>query len=181
MVYVTHDQVEAMGMADKIAVMSLGVLQQYGTPDELYNKPANRFVANFIGSVLNNFLAVTYEAANGGAAVRPVGADGRAIDVADRRAAIEGRPDASSPLSISIRPERVRLVAPDSPEAVVRARVVLVEPLGARDIVHLDADGNDLRAIGSPGERPRIGDNVGLDFDTGAVHVYDDATGQALR
>ena len=63
MVYVTHDQVEAMSMADRVAVMDLGVLQQYATPDELYNRPANRFVANFIGSVLNNFVPVTYEAA----------------------------------------------------------------------------------------------------------------------
>ena len=61
MVYVTHDQVEAMGMADKIAVMDLGVLQQYGTPDDLYNQPENRFVANFIGSVLNNFLPCAYD------------------------------------------------------------------------------------------------------------------------
>ena len=56
MVYVTHDQVEAMGMADRIAVMDRGVLQQYGTPDEIYDRPANRFVAGFVGSTLINFL-----------------------------------------------------------------------------------------------------------------------------
>src|SRR5947208_2677637 len=56
MVYVTHDQVEAMSMADRIAVMSLGVLQQYGTPDEIYNAPENRFVAGFVGSTQMNFL-----------------------------------------------------------------------------------------------------------------------------
>ena len=65
MVYVTHDQVEAMSMADKIAVMNLGELQQYGTPDEIYNRPANRFVANFVGSVLINFLPCRYETRNG--------------------------------------------------------------------------------------------------------------------
>ena len=86
MVYVTHDQVEAMGMADKIAVMDLGVLQQFGTPDELYNRPANRFVANFIGSVLNNFLPVAYEAGQS-----PAAAEGKPVDVSDRQAAIEGR------------------------------------------------------------------------------------------
>ncbi len=59
MVYVTHDQVEAMSMADHIAVMDLGRLQQYGTPDELYNAPANRFVAGFVGSTQMNFLPAT--------------------------------------------------------------------------------------------------------------------------
>ncbi len=60
MVYVTHDQVEAMGMADRIAVMDRGQLQQYGSPDDLYERPANTFVARFIGSVLNNFIAARY-------------------------------------------------------------------------------------------------------------------------
>mgnify|MGYP000082400562 CR=1 FL=1 len=180
MVYVTHDQVEAMSMADKIAVMNLGQLQQYGTPDELYNLPANRFVANFIGSVLNNFLPVTFERQNGTAVIRPPGGEARPIDVTDRAAAIHGRPAAGG-LTASIRPERVRIVSPDSPEATVRAKVVLVEPLGARDIVHADYQDTDIRAIASPGDRPRIGDSLGLVFDPAAVHVFDDETGLALR
>jgi multiple sugar transport system ATP-binding protein len=180
MVYVTHDQVEAMSMADRIAVMNLGELQQFGTPDELYNRPANRFVANFIGSILNNFLPVSFERENGGAVVRPLGSDARPIDVSDRRAAIHERPKAGS-LTVSIRPERMRIVAPDSPEATIRGKVVLVEPLGAHDIVHVDYEGTDLRTIASPGDRPRIGDNLGLAFDPAAVHVFDDETGLALR
>ena len=144
MVYVTHDQVEAMSMADKVAVMDLGVLQQYATPDELYNRPANRFVANFIGSVLNNFVPVTYDAAGRLAAARaPRGAG--PIDVSDRKAAIEGRasqgtlsPSRSAPSgSGSSRPTRTRRRS--------RAKVVLVEPLGAKDIVHMDLDGIDVR------------------------------------
>jgi len=180
MVYVTHDQVEAMSMADRIAVMDLGVLQQYGTPDELYNKPANRFVANFIGSVLNNFLPVAFQADNGSASVTPAIEGSRAVDVTDRRQAIEGRPG-SGPITLSIRPERTHLVAPDSGEATIKARVVLVEPLGAKDVVHLDADGSDVRTLSQPSKRPRIGDNVGLAFDLDAVHVFDDETGLALR
>jgi len=180
MVYVTHDQVEAMSMADRIAVMNLGELQQYATPDELYNRPANRFVANFIGSILNNFLAVSFERENGGAVVRPTGRDARPIDVSDRRAAIHERPKAGS-LTASIRPERIRIVAPDSPEATLRGKVVLVEPLGAHDIVHIDYEGTDLRTIASPGDRPRIGDSLGLVLDPSAVHVFDDETGLALR
>ncbi len=142
MVYVTHDQVEAMSMADKVAVMDLGVLQQYGTPDELYNLPANRFVANFIGSVLNNFVPVTYDA--GAASVRASAEGSRSIDVSDRKAAIEGRTSQGG-LTVSIRPERIRAVAPDSDEATVSAKVVIVEPLGAKDVVHMHR-GRDRRA-----------------------------------
>jgi multiple sugar transport system ATP-binding protein len=181
MVYVTHDQVEAMGMADRIAVMNLGVLQQFGTPDELYNSPANRFVANFIGSVLNNFLPVQYETQNGRAVLRLRAEGSREIDVSDHKAAIEGRPDTSYGLTISIRPERIQIVSSDAENATLRAHVLLVEPLGARDIVHVDAGGIDIRAIASPGKRPRIGEVIGLAFDQRAVHVYDDDTGLALR
>ena len=96
MVYVTHDQVEAMSMADKVAVMDLGVLQQYGTPDELYNLPANRFVANFIGSVLNNFVPVTYDAGPPRCGRAPKGAD-RSTSPIGRRQSRAGRARAASP------------------------------------------------------------------------------------
>jgi multiple sugar transport system ATP-binding protein len=177
MVYVTHDQVEAMGMADRIAVMNLGVLQQYGTPDEIYNRPANRFVANFVGSILMNFMPARYE--NG--TVQPIGGESRAVDVSDRRGAVESRPDIGSGLTLAIRPERIEVVAPDAPEVTVRAKVSLVEPLGAKDVIHLSFDGQDVRAVGAPGNRPRIGDNLGLVFPPDAVHVIDDGTGLVLR
>jgi multiple sugar transport system ATP-binding protein len=181
MVYVTHDQVEAMGMADRIAVMNLGVLQQYGTPDDLYNRPANRFVANFIGSVLNNFLQVSYEQRNGAGVLVLAGREAAILDVSDRKAAIEQRPDATGGLTLSIRPERLRIVSPDAGEATIRAEVALVEPLGPKDIVHLSFDGQDVRAVAAPGNRPRVGERVGLVFDSEALHVFDDATGLALR
>jgi multiple sugar transport system ATP-binding protein len=181
MIYVTHDQVEAMGMADKVAVMDLGVLQQFATPDELYNRPSNRFVANFIGSVLINFVPCEYAAENGRGLVRPVGGESRPIDVSDRKPAIEGRGDPAAGLTLAIRPERVRVTSPDSGETTVRAKVSLVETLGAKDVIHLSYEGHDLRAVGTPGRRPRLGDNLGLVFDAAAVHVFDDATGLALR
>jgi multiple sugar transport system ATP-binding protein len=177
MVYVTHDQVEAMGMADKIAVMNLGVLQQYGTPNELYNEPENRFVANFIGSVLNNFLPCSY--ADG--TVTVVAGEGRPIDVSERSAAIGEKVAPGARLTASIRPELVRLVPPDSADALIRARISLVEPLGAKDIVHMTYDGLDVRAVGVPGNRPTVGENVGLAFDPARVHLFDDETGLVLR
>src|SRR5581483_9430046 len=158
MVYVTHDQVEAMGMADRIAVMNLGVLQQYGTPAELYNQPANRFVAGFVGSTQMNFLP---------APSFPV----RLPEVAGNGGAY----------TVGIRAENLTLVSPDAPAAALRAKVSLVEPLGAKDVVHVAVDGYDLRVIGSPGERPRVGDNVGVVFDADRVHVFDERTGEVVR
>jgi multiple sugar transport system ATP-binding protein len=156
MVYVTHDQVEAMSMADQIAVMNLGVLQQYGTPAEIYDSPANRFVAGFVGSTQMNFLPAS---------------------VTDLRPPANG----AAQVSIGVRPENLRIVATDSPEATLRAKVTLVEPLGAKDVVHLSLDRHEVRVIGTPGQRPRIGENVGVVADVERVHFFDDETGQAVR
>jgi multiple sugar transport system ATP-binding protein len=181
MVYVTHDQVEAMGMADKIAVMNLGVLQQYGTPDEIYNRPANRFVANFVGSVIINFLPCLYADEGGRAVVRITGGSDRALDVSDRRQAIEERAAGDPSLTLAVRPERIGLVASDDPDAILTATVVFVEPLGAKDVTHLARDGLDLRATLPPGRRPRVGDRVGVAIDPADIHLFDEATGLALR
>jgi ABC-type sugar transport system ATPase subunit len=156
MVYVTHDQVEAMSMADHIAVMNLGVLQQYGTPAEIYDSPANRFVAGFVGSTRMNFLPASV------VGVRPPA-------------------NGATNVSVGVRPERLRIVATDSPEATLRAKVTLVEPLGAKDVVHLSLDRHEVRVIGTPGQRPRIGEQVGLVADVERIHFFDDETGEAVR
>jgi multiple sugar transport system ATP-binding protein len=181
MVYVTHDQVEAMGMADRIAVMNLGELQQYGTPDDLYNRPANKFVANFIGSVLNNFLTVAYEPSGDRAAVRIAHADSKPIDVSGRKRALDERVQAGDLLTLTVRPENVRLVAPDAADAVMRGAIALIEPLGARDVIHLRLDGADVRSVTQPDRRPTIGENVGIAFDPAYAHLFDNETGLALR
>jgi len=173
MVYVTHDQVEAMGMADRIAVMDRGVLQQYGSPEDLYERPANTFVARFIGSVLNNFIPARY--ADGALHV----GDG-SIALGDRRAAFE-RSDPAAGLTATIRPERVMVVDPSSHQATLRGHVVLVEPLGPKDVVHLEHDGTALRVLVPPNARPTLGSSLGLYFDPDQVHVFDDATGLAVR
>jgi multiple sugar transport system ATP-binding protein len=180
MVYVTHDQVEAMSMADRVAVMSYGVLQQYASPDELYNRPANRFVANFIGSILNNFLPCVYERVAGRATVQVIGGEGAPIDITERDSTVGQYVDSGGRLTASIRPELVRLVAPDAPETFLRAKISLVEPLGAKDVVHLTYNGFDVRAVGVPGQRPTVGDSVGLAFDHRRIHIFDDETGRAL-
>jgi multiple sugar transport system ATP-binding protein len=156
MVYVTHDQIEAMSMADRIAVMNLGVLQQYGTPAEIYDSPANRFVAGFVGSTQMNFLPASLTD------VRP-------------------RANGAGHVSVGLRAENLRIVAADSPDAMLRGKVNLVEPLGAKDVVHLSLDRHDVRVVGTPGNRPRIGENVGVAADLERIHFFDDETGQAIR
>ena len=155
MVYVTHDQVEAMSMADHIAVMDAGRLQQYGTPDQLYNAPANRFVAGFVGSTQMNFLPAKLALGETG------GGDGRS-------------------LTLGIRPENVQLVAPDAADAMLAGKVNLIEPLGAKDVIHLDVAGHGFRVVGTPGKRPRVGDNVGLVFDSARQLLFDDETTLAV-
>ena len=155
MVYVTHDQVEAMGMADRIAVMSKGVLQQYGSPDDLYNRPANLFVARFVGSVLHQHPARPLRAVDGAATVTPTR---RGLAGPDRWPAARTPPTgASSPArrSRSRSAPRPCVGGADSPDATVRAKVALVEPLGARDVIHMRAGDHDVRATMSPGQRPR--------------------------
>jgi multiple sugar transport system ATP-binding protein len=156
MVYVTHDQVEAMSMADHIAVMNLGVLQQYGAPAEIYGSPANRFVAGFVGSTQMNFMPPSV-------------------------AGVQPPKNGAANVSVGIRPENLRIVAADSADAPMRAKVTLVEPLGAKDVVHLSLDGHEVRVVGTPGQRPRIGENVGLIPDTDSIHFFDDETGQVVR
>jgi multiple sugar transport system ATP-binding protein len=156
MVYVTHDQVEAMGMADRIAVLNEGVLQQYGTPEEIYNQPANLFVARFVGSTQMNLIPSERV---------PLALPGAA----------EGRQTV-----IGVRPEHVTVTTPEAADAALRAKVTLVEPLGAKDVVHLAVDGHDIRAIGTPGRRPRIGESVGLVFDGPRVLFFDASSGQRV-
>jgi multiple sugar transport system ATP-binding protein len=155
-VYVTHDQIEAMSMADRIAVMNVGVLQQYGTPAEIYESPANRFVAGFVGSTQMNFLPAS---------------------LTDVRLPANG----AESVSLGLRAENLRLVAEDSPEAMLRGKVNLVEPLGAKDVVHLSLERHDVRVVGTPGNRPRIGEKVGVAADLERIHFFDDETGQAIR
>jgi multiple sugar transport system ATP-binding protein len=155
MMYVTHDQVEAMSMADHIAVMDLGRLQQYGTPEELYNAPANRFVAGFVGSSQMNFLPAPL--------------------VLGERTGANGRT-----LTLAIRPENVSFVAPGSESATLDGKVNLIEPLGAKDVIHLDVAGHSFRVIGTPGNRPRVGDNVGLAFEERRQLLFEDETGEAV-
>jgi multiple sugar transport system ATP-binding protein len=169
-VYVTHDQLEAMSMADTIAIMNQGVIEQLGAPQEVYDRPASVFVADFIGSPSMNFLPFEGGYTAGARQVRL----GEALV-----AAPELREDApAQKMLYGVRPEHVRFSA----ESSVRAEVLGTEYLGTSQIVTCQtAQGSLLRArVGTevPAQR---GDQVGLAFDTMQVSLFDAASGRALR
>ena len=173
MVYVTHDQVEAMGMADRIAVMDRGQLQQYGSPDDLYERPANTFVARFIGSVLNNFIPARYA---DGALQSASGS----VDLGDRRGVFERRarrrPDGDDPARA--RPGRRRRLAA-RPRSARRSRSS--SRSGPRTSCTSSTTAPTCAWCFRPSDAARDRQRARAVFDPAQVHVFDDATGLAVR
>ena len=169
-VYVTHDQTEAMAMADTIAIMNRGVIEQLGAPLQVYERPASVFVADFIGAPAMNFLP--FEAAlDEGATSLHIGAV--RVEVPALREAVSQRA-----LLCGVRPEHVRL----ADDAALRAEVLGTEYLGTSRIVTLrTAAGTTLRAKVNVDSAAQRGDHVGLCFDAAAVSLFDAASGRALR
>ncbi|HEX9944367.1 MAG TPA: sn-glycerol-3-phosphate ABC transporter ATP-binding protein UgpC [Thermoanaerobaculia bacterium] len=175
-VYVTHDQVEAMTMGDRIAVMSKGELQQVGTPLEVYERPANLFVASFIGTPPMNFIPATLT--DGGTTVT---ASGFKAPVPQAfRAAAAGRE--AQQVVFGVRPENIRETGRGgSGETVpVTARVEFVEPLGHEVIVHGRVGDDLLVAKVDPHRAPQMGSQVPLLIDVEAGHLFDAATEKRL-
>ncbi|PYQ63006.1 MAG: glycerol-3-phosphate ABC transporter ATP-binding protein [Acidobacteria bacterium] len=175
-VYVTHDQIEAMTMGHRIAVMRSGQLQQVGTPLEVYEQPANLFVASFIGTPPMNFVPATFT--DGGATVT---ASGFKMPVPEPfRAASAGRDGAK--VVLGIRPENVREASREGGGETVRvtAKVEFVEPLGHEVIVHGRVGDELIVAKVDPHRSPRIGSTIDLMIEVGAAHLFDAATEKRL-
>ena len=169
-VYVTHDQMEAMSMADTIAIMNRGVIEQLGAPLEVYERPASVFVADFIGAPAMNFLPFDAALDSGTDAVQ-IGA--ARIEVPALREDISARA-----LLCGVRPEHVRL----DDASALRAEVLGTEYLGTCRVVTLrSAQGATLRAKVDVASAAQRGDHVGLAFDARAVSLFDQASGRALR
>lgn len=178
-VYVTHDQVEAMSLADRIVVMSEGVLQQVGTPMDVYQNPANLFVAQFIGSPVMNIARAAVQSDGGRSTVRlGDGIDGFAIpaELESRLSKAAGR---DTELSLGIRPEGV-LVAHEAAEGFVPLQTRLIEPLGAYDIVDLKVGEGTLRARTRSGFVERPGDIVFARLDASQTHFFETKSGRSL-
>jgi multiple sugar transport system ATP-binding protein len=169
-VYVTHDQIEAMTMADRIVVLQLGVVEQIGAPLELYDRPVNLFVAGFIGSPAMNFIDATLRRADGSAVA--VAADGTQLPVPPDVAGRDGQP-----IVYGIRPEHLEFVPAGQGLSV---DVVVVEPTGSETLVVSRLAGNEIEAVFRERHRLNPGDRISLAPQLGAVHVFDKATGQRL-
>jgi multiple sugar transport system ATP-binding protein len=166
MIYVTHDQVEAMTLADKIVVLDRGVISQVGTPMELYHQPANKFVASFIGSPTMNFVAGEAKSAAGKDAV--VGLPGgHQIRLTTRNGL--ARPGG---IEVGIRPEHVRLGAPDDPAAALGGTVQILERLGNATIMYVNTEAGQIVVQDDGDATTRAGDNVSVIFDPARVHVF---------
>ncbi len=169
-VYVTHDQTEAMAMADTIAVMNRGLIEQLGAPMDVYEHPANVFVADFIGSPSMNFLPFEAALADGAESVQIGPAT---VAVPALREAVAARA-----LLCGVRPEHVHL----ADDSALRAEVLGTEYLGTFQVVTLvTAQGATLRAKVAVNAAVARGDQVGLRLDAAAVSLFDQASGRALR
>ncbi|MBC7736064.1 MAG: TOBE domain-containing protein, partial [Candidatus Saccharibacteria bacterium] len=169
-VYVTHDQIEAMTMADRIVVMNAGRIEQIGSPLDLYDTPANLFVADFIGSPSMNFVRGTLRAGDGRAWLEVAG--GPSLPVPASRAALAGRQ-----VVLGIRPEHAQLAATDPGVALT---VVVVEPTGANIQVFADLGGAHFCAIFTERHVFRPGDTVRLTFPEDKIHLFDAESGVRL-
>jgi ABC-type sugar transport system ATPase subunit len=167
--YVTHDQIEAMTMADRIVVMKSGVVQQVGRPDEVYGTPANTFVATFVGSPPMNLFEGRTEVLDG--ARRFVGEievplDGRWGDVPPGKAVL------------GIRPEKIELIPPDEADST-KGTVELVEDVGAEDIISVNIGTRSCLVRVPTHGTVRERDTVGVRLPAGSLHLFD-ADGQRI-
>ncbi|HYJ81594.1 MAG TPA: ABC transporter ATP-binding protein [Allosphingosinicella sp.] len=166
LIMVTHDQAEAMTLADRIVVMNDRRIQQVGPPMEIYARPANAFVARFVGSPAMTLAPVTLATGDGPLARVRLG-DGAELETRVRR---EGLP-ADGPLQLGLRPEMVSVAA--SGAGAADARVELLERLGERTLVYsVLADGLEVIAQDVGDSRLQVGDRIGLRMDGAAAHLF---------
>jgi len=180
MLYVTHDQEEAMTLGDRVAVMRDGRFEQIGTPLEIYDRPATRFVAGFVGSPRMNLLPATLRR---NARHRSLTVLGNTIDIAVASPAEGAETSATErDVVVGIRPEHVELVAAQAGD--LAAQVDVVEPLGRETILHVLAGaepGSPMQLVVPGGAAPRPGDVVGLKLRRGSLHFYDAGTDQRFE
>jgi len=166
-VYVTHDQLEAMQMGDKIVVMNHGVVEQFGVPQEIYDWPATKFVASFLGSPSMNFLDFEGMASAG---VDKVFLGDVGFEIPKLIEGITGK------LCLGVRPEHITL----KNDGVYRGRVVASEYLGTTQVVTLDTSNGRVKARIASGVKVNVGDQTGLEFDPRTITIFDNGTGRAL-
>jgi multiple sugar transport system ATP-binding protein len=178
-VYVTHDQVEAMTLADRVVVMNKGRIEQIGTPNELYHKPATRFVAGFIGSPAMNFIPCRLEETSGHLNIRL--ADRLSFPLPPARAARYQNVPREDKLLIGIRPEH--LTEPRAPEpgiATFETVLDVTEPMGMETLVYFTLEGSQICGRVSPGAGASDGAPMRLAVDLNNMHLLNEGTGVVL-
>jgi multiple sugar transport system ATP-binding protein len=168
-VYVTHDQLEAMAMADKIAVMNHGIIEQLGTPQEIYDRPSSMFVADFIGSPPMNFLHFHGQLSSGANAVQVNGATVSVPEVREDRA--------EAKIALGVRPEHVRF----DDASKLRGSVFGTEYLGTTQIVTVNTEHGQIKARLPADIGVKAGDHVGLRLRSERLSLFDESSGRAIR
>ena len=174
-VYVTHDQAESLIMSDRIAILNNGALQQLGTPNDIYNHPANAFVAGFVGSPPMNFF--DGELKNRGDGRWQVVGDGFACEISPDRVSRLAN-NSPTEVQVGVRSENIEVRPKESPTAL--ATVVVLEPLGSDLFLTLDLNGTTFKARTHPDAEFKRGDRVDVRFAPNKVHLFDRFKGKTL-
>jgi multiple sugar transport system ATP-binding protein len=175
-IYVTHDQVEAMTLADRIVVMRAGHVEQVGSPDVIYREPASTFVASFIGAPTMNLIPARLEADGGEPAVRLSGDIRLRLPAERKRSYADLGP---REVIFGLRPEHLVWVAEDAPGSIAVIAAV-VEPLGSDTLVFFEVGGREMVSRVPPEAARRPGDRLTLKPDLSRMHLFDPATERAL-
>jgi multiple sugar transport system ATP-binding protein len=179
-IYVTHDQVEAMTLADRVVVMNQGNIEQVGTPQQLYHNPRTRFVAGFIGSPAMNFIPCQVEEVNGGLSIRltnellfPVPPD-RAAQYQSRRE--------NGKLLLGLRPEHITEAGPhlEPGEVPFEAKLDVTEPMGMETLVYFPVNGTQVCGRVNPNAGARDGAPLRLAANLNNMHLIDEASGRVI-
>lgn len=183
-VYVTHDQIEAMTLATRIAVMKEGVVQQFADPQTVYERPANRFVADFIGSPPMNFIPATVINDSNGLALNLAGDEHAVRLPLDHHASWLGGL-AGKIVTLGIRPENITKIspgaAPRQDDTIVDGWIEVVEPTGAETLVLFKLGGVDVTAKAHPKDDVRKGVNTKFAIDMSAISLFDKQSGTRLQ
>jgi len=179
-VYVTHDQIEAMTLADRVVVMNAGLIEQVGTPNELYHAPTTKFVAGFIGSPAMNLIPCALESASGGLMVRLN--ERLAFAVPAARQARYQPYSGTSRLLFGLRPEHItEMRPPSSPnQCAFESALDVTEPMGMETLVFFRVNGVDVCARTSPSAGARSGAPLKMLADLDHMHLIDDESGRVL-
>ncbi len=176
-IYVTHDQTEAMTLGTRIVVMKDGIVQQVDTPQNLYNSPCNQFVAGFIGSPQMNFMDALVNV-NGNDVTLTVGEHVLKVPASKKQALIDGGYDGKT-VVLGIRPEDVhdsQAFISNSPDSVIKSKIKVYELLGAEVFLYFDLEGTQMTARVNPRTTLRTGDDAIFALDMEKIHLFDKDT-----